>query len=453
MTYRKLTNINIGLQNVSVSRQGFGIPLFASSHRYFPERVRSYTSLSAVAKDVPTESNAYKAAQAYFGESPSPNVVKLGRREANLELSVATGATGASFTIFASEAGTTYSLDVTVTGEVDETAVATAIAAAIEADLDIGDLVVASATGDTVSIDVTGPSNEFWVKTLSEELTESYTSTETAPELINAIEDEDSDFYFFSSDDHTETFVLAAAEDIEARLKMYFFSVQEASALTPYTEGAATDILGKIIDGGYNKTKGFFHHNADSVFAEATHVAMNAVYRAGSVLWSNVPVTLSPSQDPSTGRPLTSTQKTYLESRNASYVERAAATGVTTSSNIVRNNKVASGEWISNIRGKDSLEVDLSATYLELLLSQKGSKIPYTEAGISLLRATCQSVLELYVLRQFIKPNYKLEFLPASQISNSDRQAGVYNGGSFAAELQQGILFVDVSGSLALDLG
>ena len=55
MTYRNLTNIDIALTDVGVTAQGFGTPLFASSHRYFPERVRAYTSLQAASEDLPTK--------------------------------------------------------------------------------------------------------------------------------------------------------------------------------------------------------------------------------------------------------------------------------------------------------------------------------------------------------------------------------------------------------------
>lgn len=453
MTYRNLTNINISLQTASLTRQGFGVPLFASSHRYFPERVRSYTSLQEASQDLPTTSNAYKAVQGYFSVSPSPSVVKIGRRDADLTLTVASGATSASLVVFATDGTATHSVTVNVTGQVSNTAVASAIAAAIEADPNVGPLVVASASTNTVSIDVASASVDFWVKSLSSNLSESYASTETPVELITAISDEDDDYYFFSCEDHSETFVLAAAAAIESRLKLYFTSVQDSNTLMPYVAGSSTSIAGKIADAGYDRTKVFFHHQANSVFPETTHVAANAPFLAGSVVWANIRLPLPVSQNPATGKALTSTEKGYLEAMNVSYLERSVGTGVTLQGSNLRNNKVASGEWIENIRGRDSMTVDLDAEYLILLTSRRGSKIPYTDEGVALLKNTCRNVLESYVLRGFIKPNYRLNFTPVSQVSSANKQIGLYNGGTFNAELQQGILFVDLTGTLSVSLG
>lgn len=374
MAYQDIAVVNIALQGAGVTSQGFGIPLFASSHRYFPERVRAYNSLEAAASDLPTSSNAYKAVQAYFSNTPRPTTVKIGRREADLTLNIA-ASTAASLTVFASDGVNTFSVNVNVTGQLDATAVATAIAAAIEGDANVGPLVVASASTNTVSIDVASPSNSFWVKNLSANITETYTSSETATDLLAELIIADNDFYFFSADDHTETFVLAAAASIEAMTKMYFFSTAEQSALTVYNSGSATDLLGKVSDAGYFRTKGFFHHQADSIFPEATYVGYNAPFNAGSVTWTNLQIAIPASQDPFSGLALSATQKGYLEDRNAAYVDRLGGL------NVIRNGKVASGERIDSVRGRDNLSVDMDTEYTNFLLSQQGGKVPLNLAA------------------------------------------------------------------------
>lgn len=453
MSYRNLTNISVTLQNVGVTRLGFGTPLFASSHRYFPERVRQYTSLRGVAEDIPVSSPTYRAAQGYFSMTPAPSSIKIGRREADLTLTVATNSTSGSLTVFVNDGNSTHSVNASVSNLANGTAVAAALVTAIENDSNVGPLVVASATSNTISLDVAAPNVDFWIKNLSNNISDSYTTSESATELLAAITLEDDDFYFFSAEDHSQEFVLAAAQDIEARTKMYFVSLQDVGILTSYNAGSATDTAGKLADSGFDRTKVFFHHLADTVFPETVHVASNAPFDAGSVVWANIRLPVPISQNPVLGRALTVSEKSFLEQRNVAYVERIATGGVTVDGSILRNNRVASGEWISNIRGRDNMAVDLEAEYTSLLLSQRGSKIPYSDEGVSLLKNACRNVLERYVLRNFIKSNYILDFLPVSQMSTSDRSAGVYNGGSFRAELQQGILFVDVSGTLSLNLG
>lgn len=447
MAYQDISTVTIALQTAGVTSQGFGIPLFASSHRYFPERVRAYNSLTEAAADLPADSAAYKAVAGYFSNTPRPTTVKVGRRTADLDLTVATGSTGASFTIFATDGTDTFSLNVSVSGELDEDAVASAIVASITADTDIDPLVTVSASANVVSIDVSGASNEFWVKDLSDELSETYNSTETAAELIADLIVEDDDFYFFSADDHTETFVLAAAATIESLTKMYFFSVSEQAALTAYNEGSATDILGKVSDAGYFRTKGFFHQAADTAFPETTYVGYNAPFQAGSVTWTNLQVALPVSQDPSTSLALTSTQKGYLEDRNAAYVDRIGGL------NIIRNGKVASGEKIDAVRGRDNLQVDMDTEYTNFLLAQQGGKVPYNNIGIGQLEGICRNVLARYVVRGFINDNYTTNFPREDQISLTDKQNSIYRSGLFRAELSGAIEIVEITGVLSLDLG
>lgn len=450
MSYRDLAIVNISLQATGITGEGFGTPLFASAHRYFPERVRAYTSLTAVGQDIPTSSNAYKAAESFFSNSPAPSLIKLGRREASLDLTVATGSTGASLVFSATDGTDTYSKTITITAQLDEDAVATGIAAAIEGDADIGPLVVATASTNTVSIDVAASSNDFWVQTLSSELSETYTTTETATDLLVALEQEDSDFYFFTAADHTETFVLAASDAIEARKKQYFVSVQEQTALGTYTEGSATDILGKLKDSGNTRTVAMFSHVADTEFPECTYVGYNAPFLAGSVTWSNLLLASPVAQDPSTGFALSATQKGNLIARDVSYVDPIGG------QNVLRGGRTVSGTPIDFIRGRDSLENDLEVAYTNLLLNQRGGKLGYTNASINRLVNTLINVLSRYVVRNFIREGFEqfINFPLVEDVPVADIEAGIYQAGTFSAELVGAITEIGpINGTLALDLG
>lgn len=446
MAYQPITNVSISLQTAGISGQGFGTPLFASSHRYFPERVRSYTSLNAVAADFPTTSNGYLAAQAYFSNTPSPTVVKLGRREADLTLTVAVGSTEASLTFSASDGTNTHSLNVNVTGQADEDAVATAIMTAIEADGDIAPLVTVTAASNVVTVVAVG-TNTFWIDNLSSELTEGYTTTETAPDLISAIEAVDTDWYFFSADDHTETFVLAASQDIESRTKLYFFSSAEQAALTPYVSGSATDILGQIKDTNRDRTKGFFHQNADTTFPECLYVGYNAPFQAGGVTWTNLQVALAASENPSTSVLLSDTEKGYLEDRDSAYVDRISG-----QTNAIRNGRVASGQPIDFIRGRDNLQEDLNVDLQNLLLQQQGGKLPYNDSGITRIESRVSNVLTRYVARLFINADFELTFPLTDAVPVQDRQNRIYQSGSFRAELVGAIESITITGVLTLQL-
>ena len=446
MAYQDIATVNISLQSAGVTVQGFGIPLFASSHRYFPERVRSYGSIEEAANDLPTTSNAYQAVEAFFSNTPRPALVKVGRREASLDLTVAAASTSGGFTLFATDGTTQHSVTINVTGEADEDAVAAAIDTAITGDADVNPLVATSVTDNVLTIDVANADYAFWIDNLSTNITETYNTIETAATLLAEITLEDDDYYFFTADDHSNTFVQAAAQAIEARTKMYFFSTQDAACLTPYVDGSATDVLGIAKDNAYFRTKGFFHHEADTQFPECLYVGYNSGFPAGSITWTNLQVALSGSQNPTNNLVLSTTEKTYLEDRNAAYVDRIGGLS------IIRNGKVAGGERIDSIRGRDNLQVDMDAAYTNLLISQQGSKIPYNDEGITQLEGICRNVLSRYVVRGFINDNYTTNFPRERDVPTADKAARIYQLGSFEAELSGAIEFVRISGVLSLNL-
>lgn len=448
MAYRPISIVNISLQDKGVTGLGFGTPIFIAAHRYFKERVRAYTSIESVAEDIPVDSPTYKGALAFFSNSPAPSAIKIGRREADLDLTVATGSTSASFILTASDGTDQHSVTVNVTSQVDEDAVATAIASAIEGDVDVGALVVATASLNVVSIDVANSAYSFWISNLSDELSEDYNTTETAGEVLAAIEQEDQDFYFVTAEDHSETFVLAMAAAVEARTKVYALSVQQSGALTPYVAGSATDIIGKIKDIGYERTICGFANDADSTFPECSYIGYNAPYVAGSVSWDNITPAIAITKD-TNGNKLTATQKGYLVDRSAFFVEVYG--GV----NVLKGGRTASGSKIDFIHGRDNLESDMNIAYMNLLVNQKGGKIPFNDSGINQLATTCTSVLYKYVQRGFINAGFEkyVVFPPASAVSAADKAAGIYKDGRFKAELTGSVDFIgEISGNLSIVL-
>lgn len=276
------------------------------------------------------------------------------------------------------------------------------------------------------------------------------TDVETPEEAILAIEDVDTDWYFVTAEAHTEAEVLGYAAAVESRTKLYFTSTEEQGALTPYDEGVSTDVAALIKEAGYDRTKCLFHHDADEQFYECQYVGFNAPYAAGSVIWTNLSVSgMSASQNPATGNALTSSQKGYLEDRSCSYTEKLDASTV-----IIRNGFSAGGTSLDLIRGRDNLESDINDAMMSLFVRQNGTKIGYTNAGITLLMSTVDSVLYRYTLpsRNFIKDGYTLNFLMADDVPTADKEAQVYQSGSFTAELQGAISSSIITGVLSIDL-
>jgi len=444
MTYRNIANVNIALQNARLTSIGFGTPLFISSHAYFPERVRAYSSLLDASADLPTNSKAYKALQGGFATVPRPAFIKVGRRDADLTLTLATGATSASVSLSVHSGGDIYTVVANVTGATD-LLTTTALQNAITANTDVSSLL--TMTKNTTALSITANGNAtLSIKNLSNTLTDTYTTSETPSDVLNAIEAEDGDFYFVTADDHTETFVLAMADAVEALEKIYFVSTYEQGSLAAYVDGSSTDILGKLRNKGLFRTKGLFHQDANTSFPELRYVCINAGFLAGTVSWSNLVIGIAASKAPNTGLNLSSTQKGNLEDRNSAYIENLG-------SNVLRNGRVASGESIDVIRGRDDLTYTMRQAFVRLLITQSGTKLNYNDAGIVALEATCIGVLDRFVNRGFIEPNYLVTFPRVDEVSDSDRSNRVYTMGAWQAELTGAIEIVDpIQGILSVDL-
>lgn len=444
MAITDIANVDISLQSIGVTRQGFGTPLFIDAHRYFEERVRAYSSLSGVAEDFPTTSASYRAAQQFFSNTPAPRTIKLGRREATAVVAVGVVAEGNVFSVTVNSGEDTVTASYTAESGDTAADVVAALKTAIDASAPINAATVTTVVGSTLEISATATFSFSVVAGTNTSLT--FTTTETAADVMTAITEEDNDFYFVTSSDKTETFVLALAADIEARVKLYFVATSAtASYGTLAVPAASGDILGKLKDAAYNRTVGMYAHNASTDHPECYFVGYNAPFDAGSVVWTNLvaalPVALS-----ATGNVLTQTQQNNVDARNASFVRNEG--GV----NAIRGGKVASGEWIDNIRGRDNLQVDAKADITNLLLSQQGGKLPYTNAGLNAVRSVLAGTLDRYVARGFINPNYQISIPDVTQISAAKKQARLLDDITFRAELTGAIILVDVTGTLELEL-
>jgi len=77
----RLVRVSINLQPLAAARRGFGTLLVIGNSSVIDgsERIRSYTTLDAVATDFGLASEEYKAAALYFGQTPRPDKLMIGR--------------------------------------------------------------------------------------------------------------------------------------------------------------------------------------------------------------------------------------------------------------------------------------------------------------------------------------------------------------------------------------
>ena len=74
-------DVTITLESQAITREGFGIGLIVGTNKYWTERARAYASLSAMVDDgFNSDDKEYHAASGYFGQSPRPPSLIIGRR-------------------------------------------------------------------------------------------------------------------------------------------------------------------------------------------------------------------------------------------------------------------------------------------------------------------------------------------------------------------------------------
>lgn len=77
----RLVRVIVNLAPVAAARRSFGVLMVAGDSDVInpAERYRTYDSISGVAEDFGVEAPEYKAAEAYFGQTPKPRSIMIGR--------------------------------------------------------------------------------------------------------------------------------------------------------------------------------------------------------------------------------------------------------------------------------------------------------------------------------------------------------------------------------------
>ena len=450
MAYSPLADVNITLATASFERVGFGLPLFITSTRAFPDRVRAYGSLDEVAGDFPTTSKAYAAATSAFSAGNGLSAMLIGRRDADASLSIDHVPSTSEVFEITVEVNDGDKLDIiyteTASTPTQET-ILSGIAALLTADTQVSDHITAvvSGTGSTAKL-VLSPKTSTDVLLVSgvANLVETYEATETASEVYQAIKEENDSFYAVTAEDKSEAFVLELASVVDADDKQYWVSVADQGSLAAIAN-PATDILGKLLEGNFPRTVGIYHQDAVTTFPELTELAHNLPFTSGSIVWGN-DVNGTASVDTATGKYLTTNQKTNLLTRRAAFWDRQGG-------QVFFNSDVftMSGERPENIRGRDNMVADMVTDLSSFMLQQNGTKIPYNDRGIAQIESKVDAVLARYVQRGFIEDTYVITVPRANTISAAQKQSQVFDQLTFVAQLTGAITMTEIRGTLQLD--
>ena len=450
-----IVDVSIALQTTSVSQVGFGIPLFIGAHRWFNERVKTYSSIKEVEADCPAGSDERIAATGAFSQTPSISQFKLGRRESDAILTPDAPAEGDvySFTIVDTDLDS-YSISYTAqVTDLDAEDIVDGLLGVIAGETELVTHVTATkigaTTAGTLSLEPATPGTDAFSISALVKLTDSYPATEVAGTVLTAIEAVDEDFYFITAHDHTETFVLALAAAVEARNKQYFMATAEAGSLAALAV-PATDIAGKLKELNYLHTNAFYHDDADTTFPECAFAGKGAPFTPGTITWAHQQLAgVATPISTVTGLALSSTEQDALIERECNYLRNLG--GV----NVIWPGTVASGNFIDETRIVHFLVARITEAYQIKLINSL--KVPYTDIGIGEMQNVLTSLLTRYVETP-AQPNilqennpFTTSFPRARDVSAANKTARKLVA-SFEAFLAGAIHIVAITGSLSLDV-
>ncbi len=464
MALQDISQVSITLSTSGVQRAGFGTPFFLTAHNYFTDRVRTYTGTTTLATDTQTTSNAYLAGQSVFSNEPSVDNLKIARLIGDSIISPLVTDSGGSVVT-----GTTTGMTVTVTDTVTPASAGSVVITYTtmggDTVADVVDNLVAQIVAATLSVSVTDNGDTFTIARLGTGGGEVYpdvdfvlsdftnigieaTAVEDAVTGLTAIQLLDDDWYALFWEQHdTLVDILAMADYIETLDKLYFYGSAALESITDtYTPGSdpdsTSDILGYLAEGGYLRTIGWWHDDADTSFNEGAFLGYNLPFDAGSITWANIQVPVSAAKNADAVK-LTPTQEQHLADRFSNW---AAIVGSTVYN---REGKVVGNEWIDIIRGRDSLKSDLTADMFDILTNQQGTKVPFTDKGINVFSGALERRLNDYkVNRDFLTDPITITVPKSADIPTSEKITRTLDGLEFTATLAGAIQLVDITGTL-----
>jgi len=467
-----VVNVNLTLAASAVALKGFGQLLMLTDEisptMPLKARSRKYATLAEVEVDWAIGTEAYNAALPFFAQNASEYSVGLASPAATAaEL---TG--GNAHSILAdikliTAGGFTISVDGTpevlaaldFSSAADLAACATVVDTALSGavctyDLVAGTFVITSSTTGATSIllfptaDVGGT-----VAALALSVGASIfngVAIETPAEALAAINADDDSFYGVVlnkkwRDDAVLT--IAVATWVEASQKMFFNTSNDPVCITNGTTDIITALQAMTLDrtlSSYSSTG--VEYPSSSVAGRAFIVNFEG---------TNTTITLNLKQGPTiTVESMTTAEKTILEGKSGN------AFVVIAGSNMYSDSRLASGKWFDSIHGTDWLKNRIETDVFNVLF-QSTTKIPYTDAGVSVIRQAVEGALRQGVTNGLIAPGnnllgvymplgYIITIVPVSDASTADKNARLYRGMSFeaagAGAIQKVIITGDFNG-------
>lgn len=372
--------VNISKETEAIDTASFDIPLALVTSNAFQERVRVYTSLTGVGEDFKTTDKAYVIASKLFGQDIKPSQILIGRRLVDdVIVTISSVADNTTYTVTINS--TEYTIDSGVA------ATATSIVTALK-DAFAASPVAGITVGGTTTLTISAAAGVEWGVKVGVGMTVANGAvTETYAEALQAVTEDNGDWFWLVTETHVKADILALAAAIQGTPRCYGTSTADTDVPT----AATTDVATALSAANYGRTFIVYCPTADTEYPEAAWIGSQAVEVPGSNDWD-----LKSAQGVTYAK-LTETQKTNLRNKDCNFYIRKS--GV----EIFQDGNMCDGAPIDEIVFLSWLSARLSEEIFGTLVRSK--KVPYDDAGVVIILNAIYNVMDRGVVNGGIAVN------------------------------------------------
>ena len=442
----RIVNVAISLNTTAIKEQSFSDLLVLGAHALGVNRIMVVTEPGELLDlGIAPNDPLYIAVRDAFKQIPTVTRVFVGRRQVDTSRLTVTLASLSDYAItmtWRDGAGDIKTAQAAVSGEASSTpqTIATALVTALTA---ANAPVTAVAVGAEVSITANQTGQAVAISAKGNLQLAAPASTETPSAALNACLRESADWYGVALASRVEADVLDAAEWVESNERLFGVSSDQAGIIDA---AVSSDIASKCQQKQYFRTHVWYHGRAGTEALEAAIAANRFTYYPGGETWANARLAGVSYDNLAEGQALAA------HAKNANTFEQMRNFAVT------QNGKVAAGEWIDVIRGRDWLAEQVKINVASQLINADG-KVPYTDAGILVIVNGIRQALMLGQSRGLIAPDeiddagrkipgFVITVPRAASISPNDKANRILRDLKFTARLAGAIHVAEIKGNL-----
>lgn len=442
----RIVNVAISLNTTAIKQQNFSDILVLGAHALAVGRILVVSEAAELLElGLSRADPLYIAVRDAFKQIPTVPRVFVGRRHVETSRVTVTRANTSDYAITLSwrgQDGNVQSVASKFTGLADSTP-ATIAVGLVQAIVAGGAPVSPTSVGSEISITAKDAGTAVAVAVKGNLSVGIATSSEAPTAALAACSKENADWYGVALASRREADILDAAEWVESNGRLFGVSSAQAGIL----DAAVTnDLASKCQQKQYFRTHVWFHGKGDSEAVEAAVAANRFTFYPGGETWANARLAGITYDGLAEGQALAA------HAKNANTFEQMRSFAVT------QNGKVAAGEWIDVIRGRDWLAEQVKIEVATQLVNAPG-KVPFTDDGIQVLVTGVRKALMLAQARSLVAPDevdaagkiipgFVISAPLSMNIPANDKANRVLRDLKFSARLAGAIHVADIKGNL-----